>query len=59
LSADGLGDGRYPEAITAEYRQGVLTVTIPDGEQANARRLPLEPLPAWSLLAWPFLLAPC
>jgi HSP20 family protein len=34
-----LGDGLDLDAITAEYRDGVLTVTIPVAEQAKARRI--------------------
>jgi HSP20 family protein len=34
-----LGDGLNLEAITADYRDGVLTVTIPVAEQAKPRRI--------------------
>jgi HSP20 family protein len=34
-----LGDGLDVEAIAAEYRDGVLTITIPVAEQAKPRRI--------------------
>jgi HSP20 family protein len=37
-----VGDGLSLDAIVAEYRDGVLTLTIPVAETATARRIPVD-----------------